>query len=539
MVAETLGIRSPEAETPAAGDPRADASDASSRTAGAQTQAPRTTSPRASSREALVMVARAREAQRVWAAMSLEQRARKLSRLAGNIAASIDPIADTIHEENGKPRAEAVAHEVVAAIRLARHHCDVAPDVLGPAAIDLGTPSYRSATVTHQPFGVILAIAPWNLPFMIPLSQVLPALLAGNAVILKPSELTPRSAGLVSKLLLECGLPEDLFQVAYGEGSLGAELIKARPDKVLFTGSVATGRKVMAACARLPIPVSLELGGVDAMIVRADADLEVTASAAAWGATFNGGQACASIERLLVHSSIHDSLVARIADKMDRIDRSRELGPAVDERQLSVWSDHLDDARARHVSEATGGTFLPGRKLEPTVLAGPQVRESEAWRSETFGPILAVLPFDDDDEAIALHNDTEYGLTASVFTSDLRAAKAMAPKLRAGVVSINDIAATCYSSPELPWGGVGLSGFGRSHGDEGLLDATWAQVVDAPRFSALNAKRPWWYPYGPDLEDTMAGLGRALAAENPVKRAGKLAKAGAAMLPLLTRNPKL
>ncbi|MDP4013623.1 MAG: aldehyde dehydrogenase family protein [Candidatus Nanopelagicales bacterium] len=485
------------------------------------------------------IMALAREAQRIWGAMSLPTRARRLSRLAANIAASIDPIADTIHEENGKPRAEAVAHEAVTAIQFARHTCHVASAVLSAQAVPLESHPSRSAELVRQPFGVVLAISPWNLPFFIPLSQVLPALLAGNAVVLKPSELTPDSARLIEKLLGECGLPEGLFQVAYGDGSLGQRLIEAQPDKVLFTGSVATGRKVMAACARLPIPVSLELGGVDAMIVRADADLEFTASAAAWGATFNAGQACASVERLLVHRSIHDALVVRIADKMNRIDRSRELGPAVDDKQLHVWQEHMLNARNAGATQAAGGTFLPGRKLEPTLLTGSQVAETEAWRSETFGPVLAVLPFDDDDEAISMHNATEYGLTASIFTADLDAAKAMAAKLRAGVVCVNDVAATCYGSPEIPWGGVGLSGFGRSHGDEGLLDATWTKVIEVPKFAGPNAKRPWWYPYGPDLEATMSKLGRALAVENPVRRAVKVAKAGVSIVPLLTRNPRL
>ncbi len=481
---------------------------------------------------------RARDAARDWGTLRVTERAQRLSPLTGEIARNIDKIADLLHEENGKPRAEAIAHEAVAAIALSRYYCHKAPRVLRDRSVNLPTQPHRCARITRQPHGVVLAIAPWNLPFIIPLSQALPALLAGNAVVLKPSELTPRAADLLAALLESCDIPKDLFQVVHGDGSTGAQLIRAQPDKVLFTGSVTTGRAVMAACASFPIPVSLELGGVDAMIVRQDADLEYAASAATWGATFNGGQACCSIERLLVHRSIHDRLVARIADKMARVDRSRDLGPAIDERQLEVWRHHLADAHKRGLTVAAGGEFLAGRRLAPTLLTGPDVSSAQVWQAETFGPALAVVAFDTDDEAIALHNATQFGLTASVFSADTDAARAMAGELRAGVVSINDVAAICYSSPELPWGGVGQSGFGRTHGDEGLLDATWAQVVEAPRLG-LKAKRPWWYPYGRDLEIAMTGLGQALATGNPAARAAKLAKAGAAVLPLLSRNPKL
>lgn len=481
---------------------------------------------------------RARAAQRQWATVSSAGRAKVLSPLAGKIAESIDTIAEVLHQENGKPRAEAIAHEAVAAIQLARHHCQSAPKVLRDQRVAMPALPHRGARIRRCPYGVVLAIAPWNLPFIIPFSQVLPALLAGNAVVLKPSELTPQSASLIFDLINSCDLPGGLLQVVDGDGQLGSALIDAQPDKVLFTGSVATGRSVMAACARFPIPVSLELGGVDAMIVRQDADLEFVASAATWGSTFNGGQACCSIERLLVHRSIHDRLVARIADKMARIDVVRDLGPAVDTRQFDVWHRQLADARARGLQFATGGAFGEGRRLEPTLLTGPNVQAADVWLAETFGPVLAAVPFDTDAEAIALHNATEFGLTASVFTADLKAAQTMAGQLRVGVVSINDVAATCYGSPELPWGGVGQSGFGRSHGEEGLLDVTWTQVIEAPRLPG-NVKRPWWYPYGRDLEQTMTGLGQALATDQSVRRTRELAKAGTSVLGLLSRNPKL
>lgn len=483
------------------------------------------------------IIDRARVAQSGWGALSVAQRCSAVMPLVGEIARRIDDIADLISAENGKPRSESIAHEAVAAVQLVRHHCRTAPGVLRERRVSLPIQPHRTARIKRVPFGVALAIAPWNLPFIIPLSQVLAPLLAGNAVILKPSELTPRSGALIGELMGACKLPADVFQVIQGDGAVAAGLIDARPDKVLFTGSVATGRKVMAACAKFPIPASLELGGVDAMIVREDADLEFTAAAATWGATFNGGQACCSIERLIVHRSLHDRLVARIADKVARIDRRRELAPAIDQRQADIWRRHLADARERELAVTVGGQFSSDFRLEPTLITGADVRESAVWNEETFGPVVAVVPFDTDEEAIELHNATHFGLTASVFSRDLNAARAMADRLRVGLVSINDVAATSYSSPELPWGGIGESGFGRTHGQEGMIDSTWAKVIESPRLP-MNAKRPWWYPYGRDLELAMTALAQALASDGPA-RARRLAKAGAGVLPLLSRNPRL
>ncbi len=485
------------------------------------------------------MITRARAAQAGWETLGPRDRATHLRGLPAAIGDHIDQIADLIHNENGKPRAEAVAHEAVAAVQLARHHLEAAPRVLAGETVSLPYLPHRRAARHRRAFGVVVAIAPWNIPFLIPLSQVLPALLAGNAVILKPSELASATAELLAELLNGCGLPDGLLQVALGGDAVGQALIESGPDKVVFTGSVATGRSVMAACARYPIPVSLELGGVDAMIVRADADLEFTASAATWGATFNGGQACCSIERLLVHRSIHDALVERISDKMRRIDNRHDLGPAINERQFDTWTRHLDDARSRCLDIRCGGHRLAHRRLEPTLIAGTGVTAAAVWREESFGPLVATVPFDSDDDAIRIHNDTRFGLTASIFTADVQRGASMAARLRAGAVAVNEVAATLYSAPELPWGGVGDSGFGRSHGDDALLDATWSQVIDEPRGVVFGPKRPWWYPYGEELEATMSALGRAFAASRPLPRITGLARAGAGLLPMLSRSPKL
>lgn len=484
------------------------------------------------------LIARARDAQPAWGALAVEDRVRTLADLPQVLADNLDRISDVIHRENGKPTAEAVAHEAAPAVALARHHLDQAPAVLGDHGIRLPNLPHRSAVRHHRPYGVVVAIAPWNFPFLIPFSQVLPSLLAGNAVVLKPSELSPECGRLLVDLLHETGLPPGLLQVAVGDGVLGAGLVAARPDKVLFTGSVATGRQVMATASRHPIPVGLELGGVDALVVRADADLEFTASAIAWGATFNGGQACCSVERLLVHESIADRLRVRVTDKLRRIDTRHDLGPAIDERQLATWQRHVDAAAVAGL-DVDGGRPLPEGRFAPTLVTGEGVTMSAVWNEETFGPVVAMTTFDSDDTAVALHNATRYGLTASVFSADVAAAQQMARRLNAGAVAVNEVAATMYSSPELPWGGVGESGFGRSHGTDALLDAAWVQVVESPRGPVFGPKRPWWYPYGFELEGAMKDVGRSFAAPTTPQRLTSLARAARQLLPMLTRQRKL
>ncbi len=467
-----------------------------------------------------------------WSSLSVEQRAAALEPLAMRLADRAEDLAELIHQENGKPRSEAMSMEVVTSVRLARWCCAQAPVVLGPRSVRLPMAPHRRVRIHRRPYGHVLVISPWNIPLYIPLSQVLAALLAGNRVTLKPSELTPRCGDAIGELLADL-LPPDTLRIVQGDGAVGASLIEARPDRVCFTGSVGTGRKVMAACAAHPVHVTLELGGIDALIVRADADLELASSAVAWGATFNGGQACCSVERLLAHSSIIEPLLARIEAKLRRIGPSTDLGPAIDQRQLGVWRTHVADARERGL-QVTGGEELEGRRMAPVLVHGVGTEASRAWTEESFGPIVAALPFESDEQARALHDATDFGLTASVFTGDLAAGEALASSLRAGSVAVNEVAATVYGHPELPWGGVDGSGFGRSHGQEGMVENTWTQVVDLPRMG-VEPKPPWYYPYDDEQERAFASLSRALARPG-FRRAGR---AATALARFVSRRPRL
>ncbi len=481
----------------------------------------------------------ARVAQTHWRTVSVEERARILSRSAETLRDRMEEVAELIVQENGKPQVEAIGHEITPAIANIRYLCKQAPAVFTPESVSLAWLPHRKARLVRVPFGVVLVISPWNIPLNIPLGQVIAALIAGNAVILKPSEVTPRVGALISELLAIPELPSGLFQIVQGDGKTGAQLIRARPDRILFTGSVATGRKVMAAAAKHPIPVTLELGGIDAMIVCEDADLEYASSAAAWGGTFNGGQVCASVERLLVHEAIEEAFLNRLVDKMNQIRPSVGLGPITFAAQRQVYDRHLSEARQEGLTFRCGGDYLDEKTLSPTLICGAEIERASVYREESFGPIIAARTFKDDDEAIALHNDTLFGLTASVFSRSNKRANKIAGQVRAGLVSINDIAGTLYSQPELPWGGVGHSGFGRSHGHEGLLETTWTQVIEESRAPNVEIKRPWWYPYNHQLEEIMRLFGKAAGESSKLKQAGLLAKLGRHVASMLTQNPRI
>jgi acyl-CoA reductase-like NAD-dependent aldehyde dehydrogenase len=484
-----------------------------------------------------------RDAQSAWAKLPVDERCRRLGLVAAAILARREEIADLIVDENGKPRVEAIGHEIASSLDVIRWTCANAPSVLREERVFLPFSPHRAPILAHQPFGLVVVISPWNFPLSIPVGQVVAALAAGNAVILKPSEHTPRIGALVGSLFEAAHLPPNLLQVVRGDGAVGAELVDARPEKVFFTGSVATGRKVMAACARFPVPVSLELGGIDALIVCEDADLELATSAALWGAFMNTGQVCASVERILVHASVRDRFVGRLVQKMERIDPDRDLGRVTMPRQGQTYERHLADAVKRGLQVLSGGKWLSEGKYAPTLVAGEHIETSDVYRDESFGPIAAIATFRDDAEAIRKHDDTPYGLTASVFTSDLDRGERIARSLSAGLVSVNDVAATLHAFGALPWGGRGESGFGRSHGAAGLLECTWPKVVDVPRRVAGmdplgGVKRPWWFPYDADQLTMMGAFAQAVGEKTLRGKAAALARVPGPLLASLKRAPR-
>ena len=481
----------------------------------------------------------ARQAQRSWAALEPRARARRLSRAADWMLEHRDALLALITEENGKREVEALGHELAASIANVRWLCEDAWRSLAPSSVSMPLMPHRKARLHREPWGVELVISPWNFPLSIPLGQVAAGLLAGNAVILKPSEITPRIGAAIEDIMSACDLPPGLLSVVQGDGKVGAELVAARPDKVFFTGSLPTGRAVMKAAAQFPIPVSMELGGVDALIVLPDADLELASSAAAWGGFFNGGQVCASVERVLVHESIREPFVQRVLDKARALEPATDLGRITAPRQSEVYDRHLADAHARGLELRCGGEYLSESTLRPTVVEGPGIEDSAVYREESFGPLVAIRTFRREDEAVAMHDELWGGLTASVFSRDEARAAALGRRLRAGLVAINDVAATLHAVPQLPWGGVGSSGFGRSHGIEGLHEHTFTKVVDRPRVAGLDFKRPWWFPYDETQREVMTHYTELVGARGLRAKARAATKMGQRALRMFRRSPRL
>src|SRR6185503_14557214 len=416
-------------------------------------------------------VARARVAADSWSQRSFAARAEELGAFRRALAASADAIADILHRENGKPEIEALT-EVLMALSHLKHAADRAEHALAPKKVGSGVLANFRATVSYHPLGVVGVIGPWNYPLFTPMGSIAYALAAGNAVVWKPSELTPLVALEIEKIAKKTFALPDLLQVVTGGGATGAALAKSGVDKIAFTGSAATGKRVMAAAAERLTPVLLELGGKDAMIVDADADVEKAAEATVYGSLTNCGQACISVERVYVADAIHDRFVDEVVKQVRELKIGGDdghLGAMTSPAQVAIVKDHLDDAIAKGAKVLTGGPdAISGSFIQPAVLTNVGHR-MKVMTEETFGPVIPIAKVKSVDEAVKLANDSRYGLGSTVFGR--KHARSIADRLRAGMTSINSVMAFA-GIPTLPFGGVGDSGFGRIHGDEGIREFT-------------------------------------------------------------------
>ncbi len=445
-------------------------------------------------------VERARTAQVSWALLPVEERCERTLKLRDVIVDRAEELVELLARECGKPRAEGLTHEVMVTADLATYYAKRAPRLLAPREIELHLLKHRRSYVHYAPRGVVGIIAPWNFPFVIPMGDSITALLAGNAVVLKPSEVTPLIGVKCKELFDASGLPRDLFQVVTGDGRTGAALIDARPDKVVFTGAVATGRRVAAACGERLIPCTMELGGKAAAIVCADADLERTARALVYGGFANSGQICISVERVYAHEALYEQLVERVVQLVgelrqgDPVAGDVDVGAIIFDKQLEVAKTLIADAVGKGAQLKAGGKQVVGLGsfFEPTVLAGC-TQDMAVMREEIFGPIVPIMRVSDDEEAVRLANDSHLGLMGYVFTRDRDKGRRLAERVRAGTVMVNDVL-TAYAAPEAPFGGVKDSGFGRVHGEEGLRDMCEVRHVSYDRI-ALGSRDPMWFPY--------------------------------------------
>lgn len=428
-------------------------------------------------------VARAREASRRWGEMSFAERKHDLIAWRKAIAMRAEEFAELMHRENGKPRIDALL-EVLTALTHLDHAAHRAEKALRPRKVSSGLLANLRSTVSYKPLGVIGVIGPWNYPVFTPIGSMAYALAAGNAVVLKPSELTPLCGMLLVELARETLSVPDVVQVVTGDGRTGAALAGAAVDKIAFTGSTATGRRVMAAAAERLTPVLLELGGKDAMIVNEDADLDQAAEQAVFGALTNAGQACVSIERCYVVGGVYSDFVDKVVAEAEQVrwgaTEDAHIGAITMERQLDIIREHLEDAIEKGARVLVGGPDkISGRFIPPTVLVDvtPDMR---IMREETFGPVLPILRADSVEEAIDAANSSSYGLGSAIFGK--QRIRQLADRLRAGQTAINSVL-TFAAVPSLPFGGVGESGFGRIHGDEGLREFCRIKSTVEQRFT--------------------------------------------------------
>jgi acyl-CoA reductase-like NAD-dependent aldehyde dehydrogenase len=443
-------------------------------------------------------VARARAAVQAWSETPIEERLRCVARARDRVLERAEAIAACVHEEVGKPDVEALLGEVLPSADVVTYWTQMVGELLQPADVAVDPIAYpgKRGAIHREARGVVAVIMPWNFPVALPLRTIVPALLAGNAVVFKPSEVTPRSGALVVELFTGL-LPEGTLEIVQGAGDVGAALCAADVDLVVFTGSVATGRKVAHACAERLIPCSLELGGKDAAIVLKDADVERAANGVVWGAMMNAGQNCASIERVYVDRAVADRFTARVREIVSELRPGVDVGPLATAAQRAIVARHVEDAKAHGGVVLVGGAEADAasREYPPTVVK-VDADDSALMQDETFGPVLPIAVVDGPEEAVKRANASRYGLTASLWTRNRRKAEELARRLRAGVVTINNHGFT-GALPAAPWSGHGETGWGIT-GSPLSLD-----VLTRPRFVLVDSSRAkrelWWYPYTPAL----------------------------------------
>ena len=448
-------------------------------------------------------VAAARAAQPAWAATPIGVRVAMLARFHELVYRRRADIAALVARETGKPPLEALSTEIGVVLDDALFLQRAIPQ-------HLKSPWFNSASralmrkrlrVVHEPYGVVGVIAPWNYPFMLACARILPALATGNAVVFKPSELTPETGALTRALLVEAGVPEDVIGLVQGDGAAGAALAASPVDKVFLTGSTGAGRSVARACADRLVPCSLELGGSDPAIVLADADIPTAASGLVWGRFTNAGQTCLAPKRIFVETAVYDAFVTAVARATATLrvgsaaGESMDIGAMIAPRFRTAIENQLSDAIARGARIVASAPTVPGSSgdalFAPTVLADVPAG-ARVMTEETFGPLMVIERVSDEDEAVARANAGEYGMAASVWTRDSARAGRIAGRLICGAVSINEVLVTAGIA-ELPHGGVRMSGYGRVHGSAGIADCVRTKGIVAERFPGW--RQGWWFGY--------------------------------------------
>ena len=455
-----------------------------------------TTVPIGTAQDAKDAITRARAAQREWAELPVDERAAIFHRYRDLVLKNLDALMDMAQAETGKSRG-AAQEEILDIAMTARHYARVAPKLLRPQRVSGMLPVLTKTVVRYQPKGVVGVIAPWNYPMTLAVSDAIAALLAGNAVVLKPDSQTPYCALACVELLYEAGLPRDLFAVVPGQGSVVGTALVENTDYLMFTGSTATGSLLAEQAGRRLMGFSAELGGKNPMIVAAGANLREVADAAVRACFANSGQLCISIERIYVEESIAAEFTRIFGERVRAMtlrggyEFGVEMGSLISEDQVKAVSSHVDDAVAKGATVVAGGKARPDLGplfYEPTVLTNVP-EDAECYRDETFGPLVSIYPVATIDEAVARANDTDYGLNASVWAASKRAGEEIAARIHAGTVNVDEGYAPTWGSTGAPMGGMGVSGMGRRHGAEGLVKYTEPQTIATTRILNLGGPR--------------------------------------------------
>lgn len=474
-------------------------------------------------------IARAKKAQAAWAVLPVEERCARLMRYRDALVERADELVDVVTQECGKPRQDALAHEVLLSVEHFTYYLKNAPKILAPRELGLHLFMHKKSVVHYVPRGVVGVIGTWNFPLVIPLTDALTALVTGSAAIVKPSDVTPLTMQKAKEIWDSTGLPEDLLIVVHGGGDVGQAMIEGGIQKLCFTGGVETGKKVAAACGANLVPCVMELGGKAPLIACGDADVERTANAIVYGGFVNCGQVCISVERVYAHEKIHDELVSRVRQLVGELRQGDpnggevvDLGAIIFEKQIDVAEKHIADAVSKGAEIVAGGKRRPGRGqfFEPTVLAKCD-HSMSVMTQEIFGPIVPIQRVSSEDEAVRLANDSHLGLNAYVFTKDRAKGNRLAERIEAGSVLVNDVL-TNYGVAEAPFGGIKQSGFGRIHGDDALRDMAEARHVLTSRLPDPKAD-PLWFPYSAKTYKWQRKMMRAIYSTGSlVKKIGKL-----------------
>ena len=479
-------------------------------------------------------VERAREEQHSWEDRSVKERLKILDIFQDRLLRGREEVARTISSETGKPVGEGLVTDLIPVIDAVRFLKEQGPEVM-ESELDLDNllVADRKSKILREPMGVLGMITPWNYPFGIPGSQVIYALFAGNAVVLKPAPETTLTAVRIQELLEGAGLPEDLLHIVPGDGEVGQALVESEIDQMTFTGSNEVGEVVAGRCAERGVPTTIELGGSDPAVVLDDANIENATSGIVWARYMNCGQTCAAPKRAYAHESIFEDFRDEVVRKVESLrvgngydeERTVDVGPLISEAAVEEIERQVEESVEMGAEVLVGGERLDreGSFYAPTVL-GNVNHEMPVVREETFGPVLPVMSFSDVPEAIEKANDTQYGLTASVWTRDTERGERVARRIEAGTVVVNDHGYT-YGVNETPWGGYKESGHGRTHGVWGIEEVTRMKHINKGSADNLpRSRRPqsaWWFPYSDDYIETMGDAVEFLYAKSVVRRASK------------------